>query len=37
VTFEGLMPKPGLYRAWTQFRRNNRLYTFATTFKVAAE
>jgi hypothetical protein len=36
VTFEGLMPKPGLYRAWTQFRRNNRLYTFATTFKVAA-
>ena len=36
VTFEGLMPKPGLYRAWTQFRRNNKLYTFATTFSVAA-
>jgi hypothetical protein len=35
VTFEGLMPKPGLYRAWTQFRRNNKLYTFATTFSVA--
>jgi len=36
VTFEGLMPKPGLYRAWTQFRRNNKLYTFATTFRVTA-
>ena len=36
VTFEGLMPKPGRYRAWTQFRRNNKLYTFATTFDVMA-
>ena len=36
VTFEGLMPKPGRYRAWTQFRRNNKIYTFATTFSVAA-
>jgi hypothetical protein len=36
VTFEGLMPKPGRYRAWTQFRRNDKLYTFATTFAVAA-
>jgi hypothetical protein len=36
VTFEGLMPKPGRYRAWTQFRRNNKLYTFSTTFSVAA-
>jgi hypothetical protein len=34
VTFEGLMPKPGRYRAWTQFRRNNRLHTFAFTFEV---
>jgi hypothetical protein len=34
VTFEGLMPKPGRYRAWTQFRRNGKLYTFATTFNV---
>ena len=25
VTFEGLMPKPGRYRAWTQFRRNDKL------------
>jgi hypothetical protein len=36
VTFEGLMPKPGLYRAWTQFRRNGRIHTFAFTFDVAA-
>jgi len=35
VTFEGLMPRPGRYRAWTQFRRNNRLHTFAFTFEVA--
>lgn len=34
VTFEGLMPKRGRYRAWTQFRRNNRLHTFALTFDV---
>lgn len=32
VTFEGLMPKPGRYRAWTQFRRHNKVYTFAFTF-----
>jgi hypothetical protein len=37
VTFEGLMPKPGRYRAWTQFRRNGKVYTFATTFSVAPE
>jgi len=36
VTFEGLMPKPGRYRAWTQFRRNDRIYTFAFTFDVPA-
>jgi len=36
VTFEGLMPKPGRYRAWTQFRRNGKLYTFTTTFNVGA-
>ncbi len=32
VTFEGLMPKPGRYRAWTQFRRHDKVYTFAFTF-----
>ena len=37
VTFEGLMPKPGRYRAWTQFRRNDKLYTFAFTFEAVAE
>src|SRR5262245_51697184 len=36
VTFEGLMPKPARYRAWTQFRRNEKIYTFAFTFNVAA-
>jgi hypothetical protein len=34
VTFEGLMPKPGNYRAWTQFRRNDQIRTFAFTFNV---
>lgn len=34
VTFEGLMPKPGNYRAWTQFRRNGKVHTFAFTFHV---
>ena len=34
MTFEGLMPKPGRYRAWTQFRRNDKVYTFAFTFNV---
>jgi len=36
VTFEGLMPKPGLYRAWTQFRRRDQIHTFAFTFNVVA-
>lgn len=34
VMFEGLMPKPGLYRAWTQFRRNDKIQTFTYTFRV---
>ena len=34
VTFEGLMPKPGRYRAWTQFRSNNEITTFSFTFNV---
>ncbi len=37
VTFEGLMPKPGLYRAWTQFRRNDKIHTFAFTFRVVEQ
>jgi hypothetical protein len=35
VSFEGLMPKPGRYRAWTQFRRNDTIHTFNFTFDVA--
>ena len=34
VTFEGLMPKPGLYRAWTQVRRGDKLHTIPVTFNV---
>jgi len=36
VTFEGLMPKPGVYRAWTQFHRHDKVSTFAFTFNVVA-
>jgi hypothetical protein len=36
VTFEGLMPKPGRYRAWIQFRRNDQVRTFAFTFDVVS-
>ena len=34
VTFDGLMPRPGRYRAWTQFRRHNTVHTFSYTFTV---
>ena len=34
VIFDGLMPRPGRYRAWTQFLRGDRLHTFTTTFEV---
>ena len=34
VMFEGLMPKPGRYRAWSQFRYNDKIYTFVNTFEV---
>lgn len=37
VTFEGLMPRPGLYRSWTQFRRNDEVHTFEYTFRVGEE
>ena len=36
VTFEGLMPKPGNYRAWTQFRRHDKVHTFSFTFTAVA-
>ncbi len=34
VTFEGYMPRPGRYRAWTQFLRKDRLTTLTFTFSV---
>ena len=34
VIFEGLMPKPGRYRAWTQFLYKDKLHTFVNTFEV---
>lgn len=34
VTFEGLMPKPGNFRAWAQFRRNDQVRTTVFTFNV---
>jgi len=36
VTFEGLMPRPGRYRAWTQFQRDDQIHTFVHTFEVGA-
>ena len=32
--FEVNLPSPGRYRAWTQFRRNDKIHTFAFTFNV---
>ena len=34
IMFEGLMPKPGRYRAWTQFRYHDKIHTFVSTFEV---
>ena len=34
VRFEGYLPRPGIYRAWTQFRRGGELSTFTFTFRV---
>jgi hypothetical protein len=35
VMFEGLMPRPGRYRAWAQFKYHDEIYTFNTTFEVS--
>jgi len=35
IMFEALMPKPGRYRAWTQFRYHDKIHTFVTTFEVS--
>ncbi len=34
VTFEGYMPRPGRYRAWTQFQRKDHVSTVSFTFNV---
>jgi hypothetical protein len=35
VIFEALMPAPGRYRAWVQFRYHDKVHTFPFTFEVA--
>src|SRR5207253_1357476 len=35
VSFDALMPKSGLFRAWAQFLRNNQVRTVHFTFNVA--
>jgi hypothetical protein len=35
VTFEALMPRPGVYRIWTQFLRGDAVTTVTFTVKVA--
>ncbi|MEW6212614.1 MAG: heavy metal-binding domain-containing protein [Acidobacteriota bacterium] len=35
VTFEALMPRPGIYRIWTQFLRGGALATVTFTIKVS--
>lgn len=35
VTFEGYMPRAGMYRAWSQFQRNGEVITVPFTVKVA--
>lgn len=34
ITFEGLMPRAGRYRAWAQFSRDGEVYTIPYTFEV---
>ena len=34
VIFEALMPAPGRYRAWVQFRYHDKVHTFPFTFEV---
>jgi hypothetical protein len=35
ITFDGLMPRPGRFKAFTQFRWRDELHTFMFTFDVA--
>ena len=34
LTFHALFPKPGVYRIWLQFQRNDRLSTIPFTVRV---
>lgn len=34
VSFQAFFPKPGLYRVWSQFQRNNRVSTFEFTIEI---
>lgn len=36
VTFDALMPKAGVFRAWVQFQRHNQVRTVPITFSVAS-
>lgn len=36
LTFKALLPKPGLYRAWTQIKRGGQVSTVAFTFGVSS-
>jgi hypothetical protein len=36
VIFEALIPEPGRYRAWAQFRYHDTVHTFPFTFEVGA-
>ncbi len=35
VTFDALLPKAGMFRAWAQFQRHDEVRTLAFTFAVA--
>jgi hypothetical protein len=35
VTFEALMPRPGIYRVWTQFLRGDKITTVTFTIKAS--
>jgi len=35
VTFEGYMPRPGRYRAWSQFQRKGQVITVPFTLNVS--
>jgi hypothetical protein len=35
ITYDALMPKAGLFRAWAQFQRHDQVRTVVLTFNVA--